>query len=243
MPEFLQFVLVGLVAQLIDGALGMAYGVTATSLLLSVGVPPPVASATVHTAECFTTGASALSHHAFGNVNRALFRGLVLPGMAGAALGAWLLSSFPMEFFTPIVSVYLLVMGIIVFVKAFRQFPPRTVTRHIGPLGFVGGFFDAAGGGGWGPIVASSLLSRGNEMREAIGSTNAVEFFVALAAATTFFVGIGIVGWEIVLGLALGGVIGAPLGAWLCKHMPIRPFTMLVGVVIVALSLRTLLSL
>lgn len=240
MEEILQYALVGLVAQLIDGALGMAYGITATSLLLSVGVPPPIASATVHTAECFTTGASALSHHAFGNVNRELFRRLVLPGMIGAVLGAWLLSSFPLDFFTPVIAVYLLVMGLIIVLKAFREFPPRTVSRHIAPLGLVGGFLDAVGGGGWGPIVASTLVARGSEVRQAIGSTNAVEFFVALAATATFVVGIGITGWEIVVGLAIGGVIGAPLGAWLCKRLPIRPFMMLVGTIIVLISLRTL---
>ncbi|MDX1481481.1 MAG: sulfite exporter TauE/SafE family protein [Woeseiaceae bacterium] len=240
MQEILQYALVGLVAQLIDGALGMAYGITATSLLLSVGVPPPVASATVHTAECFTTGASALSHHAFGNVNRELFRRLVLPGMIGAVLGAWLLSSFPLDFFTPVIAAYLLIMGLIIVVKAFREFPPRTVTRHVAPLGLVGGFLDAAGGGGWGPIVASNLVARGSEVRQAIGSTNAVEFFVALSATATFVVGIGLTGWQIVVGLALGGVIGAPLGAWLCKRLPIRPFMMLVGSIIVLISLRTL---
>ena len=241
MEQVLQYALVGFVAQLIDGALGMAYGITATSLLLTTGVAPPVASATVHAAECFTTGASAISHHAFGNVDRELFRRLVLPGMAGAALGAWLLSSFPLAYFTPVVAVYLSLMGVVIIVKAFRQFPPRRVRRHVAGLGFVGGFLDASGGGGWGPIVASTLMARGNEVRRAIGSTNAVEFFVSLSATTTFVLGIGVVGWKIVLGLAVGGVIGAPLGALLCKHVPIRPMMVLVGCVVIALSLRTLL--
>lgn len=241
MEDILQYAIVGLLAQLIDGALGMAYGITATSLLLTTGVPPPVASATVHAAECFTSGASALSHHAFGNVDRALFRKLVLPGMAGAALGAWLLSSFPMAYFTPVVAIYLLLMGIVIVVKAFRQFPPRKVRRHVATLGFVGGFLDAGGGGGWGPIVASTLMARGAEARRAIGSTNAVEFFVSLAATTTFVLGIGLVGWRIVLGLAVGGVIGAPVGAYLCRHVPIRPMMVVVGAVVVALSARTLL--
>jgi len=242
MTEILLYVLVGFVAQLIDGALGMAYGITATSLLLSAGISPAVASATVHTAECFTTGASGIAHHAFGNVNRLLFRTLVLPGMAGAALGAYLLTRFPSKLFTPIVACYLLVMGSVIVVKAFREFPPRTVTRHIAPLGLVGGFLDAVGGGGWGPIVASTLIARGNEIRQAIGSTNAVEFFVALSASATFVLSLGLGHWRIVLGLAIGGVIGAPLGAWACKHVPIRPFMILVGVLIIVLSLRTLLS-
>lgn len=240
MTEIALYAAVGFVAQLIDGALGMAYGITATSLLLSVGVSPAIASATVHTAECFTTGASAVSHHAFGNVNKRLFRTLVLPGMAGAAIGAYLLASFPAAIFKPIIACYLVIMGIVIVVKAFRVFPPQTVTRHVASLGFFGGFFDAAGGGGWGPIVASTLIARGNEIRQAIGSTNAVEFFVTLSATLMFALMLGMSDWRIVAGLALGGVIGAPLGAWACKHIPVRPFMVLVGLLVIALSLRTL---
>lgn len=242
MTEFLLYVVVGFIAQLIDGALGMAFGVTATSLLLAVGVPPAAASATVHTAECFTSGASGLSHHAFGNINPYLFRALVLPGMLGAALGAWLLSSFPSEVFRPIVASYLMVMGLVIIVKAFRQFPPQTVTRHLAPLGLLGGFFDAVGGGGWGPIVASNLIARGNAIRMAIGSTNAVEFFVALSASVTFVLSLGAFDWRIVLGLAVGGTISAPFGAWACKHIPVKPFMIFVGCLIIALSSHTLLT-
>jgi uncharacterized membrane protein YfcA len=218
----------------------MAYGITATSLLLSSGIPPAIASATVHTAECFTTGASALSHHSFGNVSKALFRALVLPGMAGAAVGAYLLSIFPSEAFTPIVAVYLLIMGTVIIIKAFTVFPPRTVRRHLAPLGLIGGFLDAVGGGGWGPIVASTLVARGNDIRQAIGSTNAVEFFVTFSASVTFALSLGMVNWRIVAGLALGGVLGAPLGALACKYVPLRPFMILVGSLITVLSLRTL---
>lgn len=242
MSEILLYVLVGFLAQLVDGALGMAYGVIATSLLLSAGIPPAAASATVHTAECFTSGVSALSHHAFGNVNRLQFRVLVLPGMLGAAVGAFLLSSFPAHVFRPIVACYLVVMGIVIIVKAFRVFPPKTVTRHLGMLGLTGGFFDAVGGGGWGPIVASTLIARGNTFREAIGSTNAAEFFVALSAAVTFVLSLGVFDWRIVLGLAVGGGIGAPFGAWACKHVPVRPAMILVGCLVTALSLHTLLA-
>lgn len=240
--EILFYILVGFVAQLVDGALGMAFGIIATSLLLSVGIPPAVASATVHTAECFTSGASALSHHAFGNVNRLLFRALVLPGMLGAALGAFLLSRFPGDVFRPIVACYLIVMGMVIIVKGFREFPPRTVTRYLASLGLLGGFFDASGGGGWGPIVASTLIARGNAVRMAIGSTNAVEFFVALSASVTFVLSLGALDWRIILGLAVGGAIGAPLGAWACKHVPIRPAMIIVGSLVIAVSLRTLLT-
>jgi uncharacterized membrane protein YfcA len=239
--DFLLFVGVGFVAQVIDGALGMAYGVTASSLLLSFGVPPATASATVHAAECFTTGASAISHHAFRNVNALLFRRLLIPGVLGAIIGAYVLSSFPGEKLTPFVSAYLLVLGAVIIVKAFREFPPRTVTTHLAPLGFVGGMTDAMGGGGWGPIVASTLIVRGSGIRETVGSVNAVEFFVTLAASITFMITIGLSNWPMILGLALGGLPAAPVGAWACKRVPVKPFMVVVGALVIGLSVRTLL--
>ena len=151
MTEFLFYVAAGFAAQLVDGTLGMAYGVTATSLLLAMGVTPAVSSATVHAAECFTTGASAVSHHAFGNVHAQLFKRLVAPGIVGAVIGAYILSSLPGDALKPYVAAYLLVMGVVILTKAFRQFPPSSVTTHIAPLGFFGALVDALGGGGWGP--------------------------------------------------------------------------------------------
>jgi len=238
--EFFLYVVVGFAAQVVDGALGMAYGVTATSLLLAFGVPPAAASATVHTAECFTTGASAVSHRAFGNVDRFLFRRLLVPGVIGACTGALILARFPGETLRPFVALYLLVMGSIIALKAFREFPPRAVRTHLTPLAFVGAMIDALGGGGWGPIVASNLIARGNDVRQSIGSVNAVEFFVTLAASLTFVVSLGSLHWEIVLGLALGGLPAAPLGAWACKHLPLRPLLLAVGLLVIALSLNTL---
>lgn len=240
--DLLSFVLVGFAAQLIDGALGMAYGVTATSLLLSTGVPPAAASATVHVAECFTSGVSAVSHHAFGNIDRDLVRRLLLPAVVGAVLGAYVLTSVPADAMRPIIAVYLLLMGVVIIIKAFRGFPPRSVTRHLAPLGLVGGFVDAAGGGGWGPIVASNLLARGAAIRTTVGSVIAVEFFVTTAASVAFIVMLGTIFWEIVLGLALGGLVAAPLGAWLASRLPTRPFLVVVGLLIIGLSLRNLLT-
>lgn len=240
--HFFWFVVAGFVAQLIDGALGMAYGVSASSLLLSFGLPPAVVSATVHAAECFSTGASAISHRAFGNVNTALFRRLLVPAVLGAVVGAYLLASFPGEAMKPVIAVYLLVMGAVIIVKAFREFPPRTVSTHLVPLGFVGAFVDAVGGGGWGPIVASTLIARGNDVRSTVGSVNAVEFFVTVAASLTFLVTIGLSNWSIILALALGGLLAAPLGAWACRHVPVRPFMIGVGVLVCLLSIRTLLQ-
>ncbi len=241
-PDFALYVAAGFIAQLIDGALGMAYGVSATSLLLALGVPPAAASATVHAAECFTTGASGLSHHAFGNVDRYLFRRLLIPAVIGAIVGAYALSAMDGEMLKPYVSGYLIIMGLIIIIKAFTRVPPRNVTTHLAPLGFFGALVDAMGGGGWGPIVASNLIVRGNDVRITVGSVNAVEFFVTLAASITFFLTIGLTHWSMIVGLALGGVIAAPLGAWAAKHLPHKPFMILVGLLVTGLSTRNLLK-
>lgn len=241
-PDFLLYIAAGFVAQMIDGALGMAYGVSASSLLMAFGVPPAATSATVHAAECFTTGASALSHHAFGNVDKFLFRRLLIPAVIGAIIGAYVLSAIDGDVLKPYVSAYLILIGLLIIGKAFRQIPPRNVTTHLTPLGFFGALVDAMGGGGWGPIVASNLIVRGNDVRITVGSVNAVEFFVTLAASITFLLTIGLTHWSIILGLALGGVIAAPFGAWAAKRIPHKPFMVLVGVLVTALSLRNLLK-
>ncbi|MCF7222449.1 sulfite exporter TauE/SafE family protein [Marilutibacter chinensis] len=241
-PELFHYIAIGVAAQLIDGALGMAYGVTASSLLLGLGVPPAVASATVHTAECFTTGASAASHHAFGNIDKRLFRKLLLPAVLGAGAGAYLLASISGEAIRPWVAVYLLLMGVVIVIKAFRAFPSREVTRHVGPLGFFGALIDAMGGGGWGPIVASNLLARGSAFRLTVGTVNAVEFFVTLTASLVFLFTLGISHWQVILGLAIGGVIAAPFGAWLVRRINPRPMLVVVGLVVIGLSVRTLLK-
>jgi uncharacterized membrane protein YfcA len=241
--QFWWFVLAGFCAQMVDGALSMAYGVTASSILAVFGVPPAVTSATVHAAETFTTGFSLLSHRYFGNIDWRLFRRLLVPGVAGAVAGAYVLSSFPGDTLRPFVSGYLLLMGVVIIVKAFRTFPPIAVTRHLTPLGFGGAFVDAVGGGGWGPIVASTLIARGNAARTAVGSVCASEFFVTLAASITFLMTIGLSHWPVIAGLALGGAIAAPFGAWACRHLPARPLMLMAGTAIVALSLNVLLRL
>lgn len=238
--ELWYYVAAGFLAQLVDGALGMAYGVMATSLLMSVGVPPAVASATVHAAECATTGASALAHRAYGNISRSLFRRLLLPGVVGAMIGAYVLTSLPVDFIKPIIAFYLMLLGFYIITKAFVNVVPKEVTTYLTPLAFVGAFLDAMGGGGWGPIVTSNLVARGNNPREAIGSVNAVEFFVTLASTSVFVLTLGIINWPIVASLAAGGLIAAPLGAKLAGKVPRRPLMIMVGVLVVALSLRTL---
>jgi len=240
--EFLWYVLAGFAAQLVDGSLGMAYGITASTVLLGFGVPPSAVSATVHAAEVFTTGASAISHHAFGNVNRLLFRRLLPPAVIGAVLGASFLTMIPADAIRPYFAGYLLMMGCVIVLKAFREFPPRAVTTHLVPLGLLGAFLDAVGGGGWGPIVATNLIVRGNDIRETVGTVNAVEFFLALAASVTFVLSLGLSHWPVILGLAIGGGLAAPIGAWACRRIPVKPFMILVGVLVVALSLRTILD-
>ena len=238
--DLLLYVAIGFAAQVVDGALGMAYGVTASSLLLGVGVAPAVSSATVHAAECFTTGASALSHHTFGNIDRKLFRRLLLPGMVGAATGAYLLVQLPGEKIKPWIAGYLLLLGIVIIAKGFREIVSKRVTTHLIPLGFFGALVDAIGGGGWGPVFATNLLARGNEARLTIGTVNAVEFFVTLTASLVFLVTLGVSHWQIVAALALGGVAAAPLGGWLVRHLNPRYLLVVVGLLVVGLSLRTL---
>ena len=239
-PDFVLYIVIGFAAQLIDGALGMAYGTIASSLLLSFGVPPAVSSATVHAAECFTTGTSAISHHAFGNIDRKLFRRLLLPGMLGAGIGAYLLTSIDGNLLKPWIAGYLLLMGVLILFKGFRELVPREVTSHVSILGFVGAMMDAIGGGGWGAIVGSNLIARGHELRLTVGSVNAVEFFVTLMASLVFLLSMGTDHFGMVAGLALGGVVAAPFGAWLVRFVRPRLLMPFVGLLVIALSARTL---
>jgi uncharacterized membrane protein YfcA len=226
---------------MIDGALGMAYGVSSTALLLSFGIPPARASAAVHTAEVIVSGVSGLSHLRFGNVDRALFRRLVLPGVAGGVVGAYALSELPGERLRPFVSAYLLAMGLYICWRALRRVERPPVSRRVVPLGLAGGFFDALGGGGWGPIVTTHLVADGHEPRMAVGSVNLAEFFVSVAQAATFFITLGLVHWPVIAGLVTGGVLAAPLAALVCRRLPARGTMLLVGLLISALSARTLL--
>lgn len=241
--DFVLFVTVGFAAQLVDGAIGMAYGVSATTVLLSFGFPPATASASVHAAEVFTTGASGFAHWRLGNVDFRLFARLAVPGMIGGALGAFVLTELPGEKIRPLISVYLLLIGAFIFWKAIRGAvtlgaPPRRVA----PLGLFGGFFDAIGGGGWGPIVTSTLLGRGTTPRYAIGSVSLAEFFVTSTVSVTFLATIGLELWPIIAGLIVGGVLAAPLAAYVTKKLPDRPLMLLVATVIVLLSLRQLIQ-
>lgn len=242
MPEeFLWFVAVGFLAQLVDGAIGMAYGVTATSVMLSLGVPPATASACTHAAETVTTGASGLSHWRFGNVDWALFRRLAIPGMIGGGIGAYVLTNLDGDAIKPFISAYLLLLGLFILWKAFgaRRSVPKEVKRA-GPLALFGGFADAIGGGGWGPIVTSTLLGQGAKPRYVIGTVNLTEFFVTAVISAVFVATIGFTHWTIIAGLIVGGVIAAPFAAYAVKYVPDKVLMAMVGVVIVAISARTI---
>ncbi|MBN2048683.1 MAG: sulfite exporter TauE/SafE family protein [Anaerolineaceae bacterium] len=241
------YVLVGFVAQMIDGALGMAYGVSSTSFLLSVGVSPAAASASVHMAEVFTTLVSGASHWKLGNVNKELVKRLAIPGVLGGIAGAYLLVNLPGNQLKPFVAIYLLIMGIRILIKAIRfkhhvqrdQIPGKI---QMSILGLFGGFFDAIGGGGWGPIVTTTLVSNGNSPRESIGSVNLTEFFVTFAEALTFIATLGLASWKVIIGLIVGGVVAAPLGAWMTRKIHVRAMMFIVSAVIIFLQVRTILE-
>ncbi|MBI1392023.1 MAG: TSUP family transporter [Alphaproteobacteria bacterium] len=230
------FLLIGFVAQLIDGALGMAYGVASTTALIAVGVPPALASANVHAAETATTAVSGLSHGLARNVDWKILRRLAPAGVIGGILGAAILAQYPMEAARPVVAAYLLAMGLIVIRKGLQPPAPPRVIRHVASLGLVGGFCDAVGGGGWGPVVTSNLIARGGDAGRMIGTVNCAEFFMTAAATATFWATMGPVFGEAAVGLLLGGVAAAPIAAVAAKRAPRRALMVLVGSLIVALS-------
>ncbi|WAC09362.1 sulfite exporter TauE/SafE family protein [Dyadobacter pollutisoli] len=240
--DFALYLLVGLGAQLVDGALGMAYGVTSNSFLLSLGVTPAVSSASVHFAEMFTTGASAISHFRFKNINKKLFKSLLIPGVAGAVVGAYLLSDvIDGNMIKPYIAFYMLILGVIIIRKALQKTLVKNKTKRIGVLAATGGFLDSVGGGGWGPIVTSTLLGQGRDPRYTIGSVNAAEFVIAFASGVTFLLFNGINSWQVVLGLIVGGVIAAPIGAMLVGKIKRKPLMLIVGCLVIGLSIRTIL--
>jgi len=244
LEDLLVFAAVGFAAQMVDGAIGMAYGLSATSVLLTLGVAPATASASVHAAEVFTTGASGLAHWRLGNVRRALVLRLAVPGVLGGVTGAYVLVGAPVAAVRVFVGLYLLALGGVVLLKALRPLPPAVAlpTGQVGVLGFCGGLLDAIGGGGWGAIVTSTLIGRGNVPREAIGSASLAEFFVTSAVSAAFVATVGITLWPIIAGLVLGGVLAAPFAAVAAKRVPDRLLMVLVGVVVSLLALRGLLA-
>ena len=243
--SILLYVLVGFIAQMIDGALGMAYGVSSNTFLLSLGLPPVAASASVHMAEVVTTGISGASHWKLGNVDWKLVRRLLIPGVIGGVAGAYLLTSLDGNVIKPYIAAYLIVMGGVIIYKAVTTVPRKKPDEYHGPktslLGLFGGFCDAIGGGGWGPVVTSTLVARGKYPRTTIGSVNFSEFFVTLAESITFVLTLSFAEyWQIIVGLLVGGAIAAPVAARMTKALPLKALMIMVGVLIIVLSIRTI---
>ncbi|MCU0429528.1 MAG: sulfite exporter TauE/SafE family protein [Cytophagaceae bacterium] len=242
-PEFLLMVMIGFIAQMIDGALGMAYGASSNTMLLSAGIPSDVAIQSIKISEVFTTAASGFSHWRMGNVNKKLFKNLIVPGVIGAIAGSLLLvyieslESFSKQYLKPLISVYILFLGVYLIFKANVKILKKKKTKKLRALAVTGGFFDAIGGGGWGPIVTSTLLSRGRNPKYTIGSVNLAEFFIAFAGAVTLTWAIGLNGWKVVAGLIVGGIIAAPFGAYIAQRVKTKPLMILVGTLIIIVNL------
>jgi len=234
----LPFIAVGFLAQLIDGALGMAFGVISTTLFVTLGVPPATASAGVHTVECFTTGVSGISHIFHRNVDWKMLLRLTIPGVIGAILGAYVLTQIDAATVKPFVLAYLASIGGYLIWRGIRYPPEHKPPKIVEPLGFVGGFLDAAGGGGWGPVVTGNLLVQGAEPRITIGTVNTAEFLVTVSASITFILALGIQAFSAAtIGLLIGGVAAAPIAAIVARRTRPKLLLVLVGIVLSLTSL------
>lgn len=255
------FALVGFVAQFVKGSIGMGFGVISSSALLTLGLPPVIVSASVHTAEVGSTAASALSHIFFRNVDFVLLRRLVIPGMITSMLGAYVLTQLPIRFARPYIAVYLLILGVVILYKGVHRLLPITsirglftkhiikhelpsdrIIRGVLPLASIGGFLDAVGGGGWGHIVTSTLLARDATPHYAIGTVNTAQFFIAISSSVTFFLAMGVSHLPIILAILAGGVVASPLAAYMVRRIHPNLLTLFAGVLVVTLSTRTLIK-
>ncbi|MBA4240385.1 MAG: siroheme synthase [Sphingobacteriaceae bacterium] len=243
------YILAGFIAQMIDGALGMAYGVSVTTFLLSLGIPaitPAVASASMHASEVFTTGSSSLVYMRYKNVNMKLFKKLLWPGAIGAILGATAVSFISKDYFTiikPLVSVYTLVLGVMIIFRAKNIHLKRgPKIKKVGIVAATGGFLDSVGGGGWGPIVTTSLVAGGRNLKYAVGSSHLAKFFVATISTITFFSIIGLNHWQIILGLVIGGMVAAPISIYFSNKIPTKKGLLFVGCLVIAISFKTIIS-
>jgi len=238
LAEILPFILVGFAAQLVDGALGMAFGVITSTLMVGLlGVPPALASQRVHVVECFTTATSGISHLLHRNIDKRLFFRLLIPGVIGGVTGAYLLTSVDGSAIKPFVLLYLAGVGLWLLVRGILYPPKLRDAKLVAPLGLVGGFLDAAGGGGWGPVVTSNLLVQGAEPRKVVGTVNSVEFFLTLAISATFISQIGIADLAgATLGLLIGGVAAAPFGAIAVRYLSPKIILIFVGIALTVTS-------
>lgn len=245
-PQFWAFLLIGFLAQMVDGMLGMGYGVTSAIGLMSMNVNVAAISASIHTAEIFTAGASGYSHYKFGNINKKLFKAILIPGIIGAIAGALLLMYLDVngsKFVKLLLAVYMMVLGVRILTKAFQQNAVKKKVKNVGWLAGAGGFLDSFGSGGWGPLVTGTLITKGKTPRHVVGSVSLSEFFVTLASALTFFTVLGIQHWQVTLGLLLGGVVAAPIAAKLTGKLPRKQMMIGVGGIIVIWSMQIFLKL
>lgn len=247
--NFALYVAGGFIAQMIDGALGMAYGVSVTSFLLSLGIPaitPAVASASMHASEIFTTGSSSLVYMRYKNINKKLFKKLLWPGILGAVLGAASVSFISKEniaVIKPLVATYTLILGALIIIRALNiNIRSKDKIRKIFPVALVGGFLDSVGGGGWGPIVTTSLVAGGRHLRYSIGSSHLAKFFVAVISTITFFLIIGISHWQIIFGLVIGGMLAAPISIYLSNKIPTKKGLIIVGTLVIIISVKTIIQ-
>ena len=241
LSALLPFIAIGFAAQLIDGALGMAFGVIATTALLLLGVPPALATSYVHIIKCFTGGVSGVSHVIHKNVDWRLFRRLAASGVVGGVAGAWLLSYLHLNdsnFARPFVTGYLILIGLFILWRGIGyKIKRERRARIVEPVGVVGGFLDATGGGGWGPVVTSNLLIQGTSPRTTVGTVNSAEFVVAVAVSITYLLSLGVADLTApVVGLLIGGVVAAPLGSLVTRHVPPRPMMIAVGILLTIIS-------
>lgn len=243
--EFYGMLLIGFIAQLVDGAVGLGYGVTCATSMMLLGISLPAISGSIHTAEMFSSGVSGYSHYKFGNVNKKLLLWLAIPGVFGAISGSMLLIYLGNKYVKiayVVLSIYTMIIGIRLIILAYRKVKEKKKIGNTGFLGFSGGFLDAFGGGGWGPIVTSTLLSKGRKSNYVVGTVSLAEFFVTLAAAVTFFASLGVSHWYIIVGLILGGVTAAPLAAKLAGKLPQKTALLLVATLVIVFSIRILLK-
>lgn len=241
---FLICLVAGFAAQMIDGSLGMGYGIILSILLSSMGLPPVTVSASVHVAKFFATGVSGYSHLRFGNVDKALATKLAVGGIIGAIGGAFVLTSLPEAIVRPVTAIYLTIMGVIIVYKASHKTEPRDEVQRVTPLGMLGGFCDAIGGGGWGAIVTSGLLVRGKNPRLAIGSVSLAEFFVSVTIIGLLISEVPqmLTQVQMIAGLIIGSALAAPLAAAVCGRIRPRPLMAAVGSLIIILSGSTMIS-
>lgn len=240
---FYWMVMVGFLAEIVAGSMGMGYGVICTTVFLIMNIPPPVISASIHSAESFTTAAGSISHYKFGNVNKKLTKKLAIPAIIGAVLGAILLSYVGERYARmtkPLIGAYTLYLGIRILKNAFAKKEANGRVKkkktHITSLGFIGGFIDSFGGGGWGPMVTGTFIKNGRTPRYVIGSSTVAKFILTLASAITFIFTVGIHHWNIVAGLLLGGIITAPFSAMLTAKLPVKKMFVVVGIVVIVMS-------